>query len=195
MRSGDGRFAAGYTFGNHIFLNTRQFGKVNFYPHIAAGYHDTVGNGENFIQIIHAFTVFDFGNDTNIGIVLVEYFAQVTHIIGGTDKAGCDKVKALFDAEENIFLVFFTDIWHRKPDTRNIYAFVVFHHAIVQYPTANGSVGSVQYHHTHQPVIQENAVPRFYIVGESGISNGALTGIALYIVGVQCKNGIGFQQY
>ena len=73
--------------------------------------------------------------------MFIENLTQIPYIVGSTDKTCRNKIESLFNAKKNIFPVSWADIWHRESNIGDINAFIIFHNSVVEYTTANGSIG------------------------------------------------------
>ena len=88
-----------------MFLNRRDFGKINFDAHVAAGHHDAVGYTKDFLNVIDALLIFNLCDDFDIGVVLVQQVADFQNIGRAAGKAGRDDVKPLLNAKQDVLLV------------------------------------------------------------------------------------------
>ena len=54
-----------------FLLDDRHFFHRHFHAHVAAGYHDAVGNLKDFCQVLDSLHALDLGNDLDLGIILL----------------------------------------------------------------------------------------------------------------------------
>ena len=68
-------------------LDRRNLHKRNFHAQVTAGDHHAAAHGADVLHIVHTGTVFDLGNDLNIGAaVVIQQFPDIQHILLGTHK-------------------------------------------------------------------------------------------------------------
>ena len=88
-------------------LNQWNFLCRNLYAEVATGYHQAVGYFEDFIQVVNALLVLDFGDDLDVlAIMLLQQFANFKHVTCFTNEGSGNKIDALFDPENDIVGVF-----------------------------------------------------------------------------------------
>ena len=88
----------------------RQLGEVDLNAQVTTGHHDGIGCGEDAVDVVHTLAVLDFGNDTDVGIVLIEQVADVVHILCGAHKGSSDEVKAVLHAKDDVLAVFLAQV-------------------------------------------------------------------------------------
>jgi len=116
---------------NQVLLDGRDFGIVNFNAHIAAGNHNAIGNAQDLINIINAFLVLNFGNDADIGIMLIQQVAYIHNILCAAGKTGGDQVIPLFNTKQDIIAVTLAHIRHGQVHTGNVDTLLSLDHTII----------------------------------------------------------------
>ena len=170
-------------------MNNRDFLKRDLYAQIAAGYHDTVGNPNDFVDVLHTVGIFDFGNQPDIvAAQAVELMADFNHIVRRTDKGGCYKIKLVFHRKGQVAQVLFAHVGHVQMDAGHVDSFVGGNHAAVDNLAGNLGVGGLDYPHFHQTVVNEDTRTASHILGQHFIRNGTFLFVAHAILGQQ---GIG----
>ena len=129
-------FPAGHALCDNLLLDDGDFGEVNLHAHVASGHHDAVRSGQNVRHITDALLIFNFCNDLDAGILLVQQAANLQYIGGAAYKGG-NIVKALLDAKENILPVPLAHVRHGQPHIGHINALAVLHHTVVFHPAAD----------------------------------------------------------
>ena len=91
-------------------MQRRDAGCRNLDTQIPPGHHNAVRCRQNFIQIVHALLIFNFGDDFNIvSATLAEHRAYSLYIRRAADKRGSDEIKVVFHAEADIVHVLFRE--------------------------------------------------------------------------------------
>ena len=109
LRCDDDGLADSVAFLDDVLLDNRHVFGGNFDAQIAARNHDSVADGNNFVNILDALKVFDFGNNFHVAAVLDDKFANFFHVACTLNETCRDKIHVVFDTEENVFGVLFAD--------------------------------------------------------------------------------------
>ena len=113
LRGGDDHLARLIAAADEALLQAGQTLVGDLNAHVAAGDHDAVAVFEDFVEMIDALFVFDFGNDADcMAAVIIEELAHVNDVLGGAHKGGGDEIHVMFDAKEQVALVLFAQIGH-----------------------------------------------------------------------------------
>ena len=158
---------------NEVLLQRGDFCKINFHAQVAAGHHDAVRYGQNLINVVDAFLVFDFGNDAHAGVVLVQQMANLHDVLRAAGKAGGHQIVPLLDAEQNILPVALAHIGHGQMYAGNIDALFGFDNAVIFHGADNVGVGDFLNVQTDEAVIQHDAAACPHIVGQVLVGDGA----------------------
>ena len=118
------RFAASVCQCNQGFLYQRHFFGRDFYTQIPSGYHDTVGNFQNFFDVVYTFLIFDFGDDLDVfATVFFQHFPDLHNVRSGTDERCSHIVKIIFDTEFQVGNIFFCQRRQIYLHAGQVYAF------------------------------------------------------------------------
>ncbi|MNH01949.1 hypothetical protein D3C79_611740 [compost metagenome] len=87
MGGGDHHFACTVTFFDHHLLSEDNFFYRDFNAQIATSNHDAVRSFEDFVEVVQAFLVFDFGDDLDLlAAVGFQVLTNFQHVGTLTDK-------------------------------------------------------------------------------------------------------------
>ena len=88
-------------------MQRRDAGCRNLDTQIPPGHHNAVRCRQNFIQIVHALLIFNFGDDFNIvSATLAEHRAYSLYIRRAADKRGSDEIKSFSTPKRISFMSF-----------------------------------------------------------------------------------------
>ena len=181
----DADFAHLHGMVNQVLLDGRDFGIVNFNAHIAAGNHNAIGNAQDLINIINAFLVLNFGNDADIGIMLIQQVADIHNILCAAGKTGGDQVIPLFNTKQDIIAVTLAHIRHGQVHTGNVDTLLRLDHTIIFHGADDIRIGNAFDAQGNQAIIQHNAATNTDIMRQVLVSDGADFLRALNIAGGQ----------
>ena len=145
----------------------------DLHAHIAPGYHDTVRNPQDLVDVFHALGILDLGDDLDAAsAMLLQEPARLTHIFGSAHKGRCHKIKTGFNAEEQILLVRFTEEGQGQMHTRHIDTLAVGNPAAaldcgVDLPL----VGDIIHRQFDQTVVDQHPAARTQIPAQSAIGD------------------------
>ena len=139
-----------------VLLNGGDLSEVDLHPEISACHHDPVGRRQDRIQIVHALPVLQLSDDADPGTMLVQDPADLQNVLCTAHKTGCDKVKAIFDAEQDVFPVLLAHIGQGKGDAGNVDPLAVFDDAAVLHLADHIGASDPCHPHTDQPIVQQN---------------------------------------
>ena len=172
---------------NDVLLNGRNFRKVDFYTHIAAGNHNSVRNGQNGVQIVHTFLVFQFGDDADVGMIFIQNVPDLQNVLRAAHKAGRNEIKAVFDTEQNILPVLAAHIWNSQGDVRHIDAFFILNDSAVLHPAVNVGAGNALHVHADQTIVQKDLVPLMQITGKFFVGHLRNAAVSQHFAGGQSE--------
>ena len=174
----DNHFSGAADFLDNHLLDDRNILKRNLYTHVAAGNHDTIGNADDLVNVLHALHVLDLCNDMD---VLAAFFfenpADCKHVIRAAHERGCNKIIVVLHRKYDVAIVFLADVRHGKLHIRNIHTFFIGNHTAVHNGTDNihrhfalcvclctGYFLDLLDFQTDQSVIDQNGISRLHIV-------------------------------
>ena len=195
LGSGDDGLAKGEGALDDILLNAGQLGKVNLNAQIAAGHHDSIGCSQNAVDVVHALTVLDLGDDADIGIILVEQVADIVHILRGAHEGSSDEVKALLCAEDDIVAVALAHIRHGQMHAGHIDTLLVLDLAVVQHLAHDVGVVHGDDLQLDQAVVQHDGAAGLHVLRQVLIGDGADLLGAFHLTGGQGEGLAGFQHF
>ena len=89
LRGGDDHLPRAVALADDGLLDAGEPGVLDLHAHIAAGDHDAVRNGEDFLEIVDAFPVFDLGDDLDVvRPVVVEELADILDVFFAAHERG-----------------------------------------------------------------------------------------------------------
>ena len=144
-------------------------------------------------QIFNALCVLDFGNDADVGIVLIEQVADVVHILCGAHKGSSDEVKAVLHAKDDVLAVLLAQIGHGQMHAGHIDTLFGLDLAAVQHGADDVGVGDLLNVQHDQAVVQHDGAAGLHVLGQILVSDGADLLGALHLAGGQGKGLAGFQ--
>ena len=144
-------------------------------------------------QIFNALCVLDFGNDTDVGIVLIEQVADVVHILCGAHKGSSDEVKAVLHAKDDVLAVLLAQVGHGQMHAGHIDTLFGLDLAAVQHGADDVGVGDLLNVQHDQAVVQHDGAAGLHVLGQILVSDGADLLGALHLAGGQGKGLAGFQ--
>ena len=174
----DNHFSGAADFLDNHLLDDWNILKRNLYTHVAAGNHDTIGNADDLVNVLHALHVLDLCNDMD---VLAAFFfenpADCKHVIRAAHERGCNKIIVVLHRKYDVAIVFLADVRHGKLHVRNIHTFFIGNHTAVHNGTDNihrhfalciclcaGYFLDLLDFQTDQSVIDQNGISRLHIV-------------------------------
>lgn len=84
-------------------MNNGDFFEGDFHTQVASGHHDAVGDMDDFVDVVYAVGVFNFGDQTDVVAAQpVEFMTDFNDIIRRTDKGSSNKVKFVLYREGKI---------------------------------------------------------------------------------------------
>ena len=120
----DDRFAASVCQCNQRFLYQRHFFRRDFHTQIPSGYHDTIGNFQNFFDVVYTFLIFNLGNNLDIfAAVFFQHFPNLHNVRSGTDERCRYIIKIIFDTEFQVRNIFFCQRRQIYLHAGQVYAF------------------------------------------------------------------------
>ena len=142
LSCGDYIFSLCNALADKCFLDFGELDKRNFNAHIAAGYHDSVGVIDDFVHIVNAALVLDFGDNFNVLVAdTVDKVAERSDVLVIAYKRRRNNVCALRKAELDIASVLSAYIRHADMIAGNIEALAVLELAALVY-AADNAVGA-----------------------------------------------------
>ena len=195
LGSGDDGLAKGEGALDDVLLDAGQLGKVDLNAQIAAGHHDSIGCSQNAVDVVHALTVLDLGDDADIGIILVEQVADVVHILRGAHEGSSDEVKALLCAKDDIVAVALAHIRHGQMHAGHIDTLLVLDLAAVQHLAHDVGVVHGDDLQLDQAVVQHDGAAGLHVLRQVLIGDGADLLGAFHLAGGQGEGLAGFQHF
>ena len=195
LSSGDDGLAKGEGALDDVLLDAGQLGKVDLNAQITAGHHDGIGSSQNAVDVVHALTVLDLGDDADVGIVLVEQVADVVHILRGAHEGSSDEVEALLCAEDDVIAVTLAHIRHGQVHAGYIDALLVLDLAVVQHFADDVRIVHGDDLQLDQAVVQHDGAAGLHVLRQVLIGNGADLLGALHIPGGQGEGLACFQHF
>ena len=178
---------------DQVLLDDRDLGKVDLHTHIAAGHHDAISHSQDLVHVVHALLVLQLGDDSDVGLVLVQQTADLQHILGVAAEGSGDKVKVLLDAEENICPVLGAHIRHGQVDAGDVDPLLILDGAAVFHAADDISVADLQGGHTDETVVQHDGGAGLHILRQVPIADRADLLGALHFTGGQGEGLAGLQ--
>ena len=186
LRCGNHTFAAPATAGDEAFLNRGQLFKRNFNAQVAPGHHDAVACVDDFVDLIHAGSVLDFGDQVDgCATIGAQKFAYGKNILfTGHERAG-HEINAQLHAQQQIRLILRTQVFLAQHLPGEAHAFTVRNLAANEHMT--GGIGTADCSHLQndKTVVEQNPVSRRKLFGQLFIGNGDPRFIPRNIIG--CK--------
>ena len=109
-----------------MFLDGRQLRKRHLHPQIPPGHHNALTQGADFVDVVHAGLVLDFGDDVNISAaVFFQEVFQIHNVLFPGHKGGCHIVHLVLNAKEQIGLVLLAEIFLPENLSREAHALAV----------------------------------------------------------------------
>ena len=195
LGSGDDGLAKGEGALDDVLLDAGQLGKVDLNAQIAAGHHDGISSSQNAVDVVHALTVLDLGDDADIGIILVEQVADIVHILCGAHEGSSDEVKALLCAKDDIVAVALAHIRHGQMHAGHIDTLLVLDLAVVQHLAHDVGVVHGDDLQLDQAVVQHDGAAGLHILRQVLIGDGADLLGAFHLAGGQGEGLAGFQHF
>ena len=174
----DNHFSGTADFLDNHLLNDRNVLKRNLYTHVATGNHDTVGNADDLIDVLHTLHVLDLRDDMDVlAAFFLKNLADCKHVIRAAHEGCRNEIIVVLHRKYNIAVVFLADVRHGKLHVRNIHALFIGNHTAVHNGTDN-----IHRHfalcirlcaryfldlldfQTDQSVIDQNGISRLHIV-------------------------------
>jgi len=176
-----------------VLLDAGQLGEVDLNAQVTTGHHDGIGCGEDAVDVVHTLAVLDFGNDADVGIVLIQQIADVVHILCGANKGSGDEVKAVLHAKDNVLAVLLAQVGHGQMHAGHIDTLFGLDLAAVQHGADDVGVGDLLNVQHDQAVVQHDGAAGLHVLGQILVSDGADLLGALHLAGGQGKGLAGFQ--
>ena len=173
LGGGDADLAGAHGPVNEVFLQRGNFRKIDLHAKVAAGHHDAVRHGQNFIDVVDALLVLDLGDDAHAGVVLVQQMADLHNVLRAAGKAGGHQIVALLDAEQDVLPVALAHIGHGQMYAGHIDALLGLDDAVIFHGADDVSVGDFINVQSDEAVVQHDAAARPHIVGQVFIGDGA----------------------
>ena len=158
-------------------------GGGNLHAQVAPGHHDPVGGVQDFVQVVDALLVLDFGNDFHIvPAAVMEHLPDGLHVGGPADEGGGDEVKVVLHAEADVRHVLFRQGGELDMGPGDVDGLVggegsaVFHLA--------DDVGPLDFPDPHgdQAVVNQDFLAGRYLLVELGVGDGDPLGGAGHVV-------------
>ena len=166
--SGNDPLAQHPAFADQLLLNGGNLHIGNFHAQIAPGDHNAVALGADFLRVIHAGAVFNFGNDLNVAAaVFPEEGFQFNQILPGGNEGGSHKIHPVFDAEQQVFLVLLGQIGTGHDLVGEAHALPVAHFSADHRAAVYVAALQFGYLKDHQSVADENPVAHIQILHKS----------------------------
>ena len=173
--------------GNNLFLDNGHIFHGNLYPQIPPGHHNTVGHLENLIDVVHAFLVFNLGNNPHGGANPFQQTADF-HNVPGIAHKGCRHiVHALLGSEGNVVFVLFGHKGQLQESPRHCHPFPGGDFPTVDDDGINFLVGGGLDFQGQFPIIQEDFIPFADFRRQAGIIYMGLFCRSFYLVHRQRK--------
>ena len=176
-----------------VLLDAGQLGEVDLNAQVTTGHHDGIGCGEDAVDVVHTLTVLDFGNDADVGIVLIQQVADVVHILCGAHKGSSDEVKAVLHTKDDVLAVLLAQVGHGQMHAGHIDTLFGLDLAAVQHGADDVGVGDLLNVQHDQAVVQHDGAAGLHVLGQILVSDGADLLGALHLAGGQGKGLAGFQ--
>lgn len=120
-----------HTFTNQHALNAGDFLLCHLDTQVATSDHDTVGHIEDFIDVIHALLVLNFGDDFHIAVMCIEDGLHIEDILLGTNEGMGHEIDVFGACEFEVMTVFFRQRRKIDADTGDIDGFTLAEFAMV----------------------------------------------------------------
>ncbi|CSQ32917.1 Uncharacterised protein [Shigella sonnei] len=166
----DNDFTCTDTFFDHHLLGEDNFFYRNFYTQVATRNHDAVRGFEDFVEVVEAFLVFDFGDDVDVfAAVRFQVLTDFDNVRTLTNKGSSNKVYALFATKDQVLFVFFSQCWQGNGNARQVHTFVFAQVAVVQHFTDNFVTFNGSNFHTDQTIVNQYGVANRQVSSETFI--------------------------
>lgn len=103
-RDNDG-LSGNVALGDHHLLGHEHLRGGDLDSEISSGDHDSVGDGEDLVEVDDSLLVLDLDDDLDVGSLGSEDLSDGEHIVGGSDEGGKDHVDSVLDSELEVLLV------------------------------------------------------------------------------------------
>ena len=174
LRGGDDHLARLIAAADEALLQAGQAFVGDFHAHVAAGDHDAVAVFEDFVEMIDALFVFDFGNDADcMAAVIIEELAHVNDVLGGAHKGGGDEIHVMFDAKEQVALVLFAQIGHGQMHAGDVDALARGNFAAADNAAVNIGIRRILDQQVDAAVVDEDGIAFLELGRECGIGDRA----------------------
>ena len=175
-------------FLDQLLLQHRNVLKGDLHAHISSGDHDAVSNPKDFVDVLDALHILDFGNDVHgMAFVFFQNLADLQDVGGRTGEGGGDEIEAVLNAEDDIGAVPFADKGHREPGAGYIDALAVGDFSPVDHGADNVRVREAVHLQFHQAVVNKHPSPHLKVAGQPHIGDGSDLLVAGHISGSKSK--------
>ncbi|MGN9542334.1 hypothetical protein ACTMQO_21075 [Escherichia coli] len=119
-------------FFDHHLLGEDNFFYRDFYTQVATRNHDAVRGFEDFVEVVEAFLVFDFGDDVDVfAAVRFQVLTDFDNVRTLTNKGSSNKVYALFATKDRSCLSFSASAGRAMETPGRFHTFVFAQVAII----------------------------------------------------------------
>ncbi|GIX60969.1 uncharacterized protein BcabD6B2_04040 [Babesia caballi] len=168
---------------DHVLLRQADLLNGDFHAQVAAGDHDAVGLGDDFVDVAQALHVLDLGDNLDVPSGLAQHSPALPDIIRRLREGERDEVEIVGDCEvDDVVDVLLPQDWEVDLDARQVHVLLFADGGVVEHLDYDVGVVRLSHRATQASIGDEDGAPDADRLGQQGVRARDALVVPLHLV-------------